>query len=97
VKSGAACPDALILDSTVYEWRARDELAVASHFLGDRAESARLWRELVADRRLPAGEREQRNVAVAETNRSRTRDLLITNRFCAKVHNVAQHAAIGFI
>ena len=64
-----APPDALILDSTVYEWRARDELAVACHFLGDRAESARLWRELLADRRLPAVERErvQRNLAVAET------------------------------
>ena len=60
--------DVLILDSTVYEWRARDELAVACHFLGDRAESARLWRELLADRRLPEGERErvQRNLAVAE-------------------------------
>jgi glycosyltransferase involved in cell wall biosynthesis len=64
-----APPDALILDSTVYDWRARDELAVACHFLGDRAESARLWRELLADRRLPAAERERvrRNLAVAET------------------------------
>jgi glycosyltransferase involved in cell wall biosynthesis len=63
-----APPDALILDSTVYEWRARDELAVACHFLGDRAESARLWRELLADQRLPSSERErvQRNLAVAE-------------------------------
>jgi glycosyltransferase involved in cell wall biosynthesis len=63
-----APPDALILDSTVYEWRARDELAVACHFLGDRAESVRLWRELLADQRLPARERErvQRNLAVAE-------------------------------
>jgi glycosyltransferase involved in cell wall biosynthesis len=60
--------DALILDSTVYEWRALDELAVACHFLGDRAESARLWRELLADQRLPSSERErvQRNLAVAE-------------------------------
>ena len=62
-------PDVLILDSTVYEWRARDELAVACHFLGDRAESARLWRELLADPRLPARERErvQRNLSVTET------------------------------
>ena len=61
-------PDALILDSTVYEWRARDELAIACHFLGDRAQSAHLWRELLADQRLPASERErvQRNLAVAE-------------------------------
>ncbi|HEY2395138.1 MAG TPA: glycosyltransferase [Rudaea sp.] len=56
-----------ILDSTVYEWRARDELAVACFLLGDRDESARLWRELLADRRLPVTERErvQRNLAVA--------------------------------
>jgi len=62
-----APPDALILDSTVYEWRARAELAVACHFLGDRAESVRLWRELVADPRLPAHERErmQQNLASA--------------------------------
>lgn len=59
--------DVLILDSTVYEWRARDELAVACWSCGDRQESARLWRELLADRRLPAGERErvQRNLAAA--------------------------------
>ncbi len=64
-----APPDALIIDSTIYDWRARDELAVACHFLGDRAESARIWRELLADRRLPAAERERvlRNLAVAET------------------------------
>jgi glycosyltransferase involved in cell wall biosynthesis len=63
----SAPPDALMLDSTVYDWRARAELAVACHFLGDRAESVRLWRELVADTRLPAHERErmQRNLAEA--------------------------------
>jgi glycosyltransferase involved in cell wall biosynthesis len=59
--------DVLILDSTVYEWRARDELAVACYLLGDRSESARLWRELLAEPRLPGTERErvQRNLAVA--------------------------------
>jgi len=62
-----APPGVLILDSTVYEWRARDELAVACFLLGDRYESARLWRELLAERRLPETERErvQRNLAVA--------------------------------
>lgn len=59
--------DVLILDSTVYEWRAHDELAVACYLLGDRSESARLWSELLSDQRLPAAERErvQRNFAVA--------------------------------
>jgi glycosyltransferase involved in cell wall biosynthesis len=64
-----APPDALILDSTVYEWRARAELAVACQFLGDRAESVRLWRELLTDTRVPAHEREriQRNLAATTT------------------------------
>jgi tetratricopeptide (TPR) repeat protein len=53
----AAPPGVLILDSTVYDWRARDELAVASFYCGDRQISARLWRELLDDRRLPAEER----------------------------------------
>jgi glycosyltransferase involved in cell wall biosynthesis len=62
-----APPGVQILDSTVYDWRARDELAVACFLLGDRGESARLWSELLADKRLPSGERErvQRNFAVA--------------------------------
>jgi hypothetical protein len=48
-------------------WRARDELAVACFLSGDRSESARLWSELLADKRLPIAERErvQRNFAVA--------------------------------
>jgi glycosyltransferase involved in cell wall biosynthesis len=62
-------PGVLILDSTVYEWRARDELAVACFLLGDGSESARLWSELLADKRLPVAEREriQRNFAAAVT------------------------------
>ena len=57
----------LLRDSTVYDGRAREELAVACFLLGDRNESARLWRELLAERRLPETERErvQRNLAVA--------------------------------
>jgi glycosyltransferase involved in cell wall biosynthesis len=53
-----------IVDQSVYDWRARDELALAAHACGDRTESARLWRELLAEQRLPPGERErvQRNL-----------------------------------
>lgn len=59
--------DALIVEASVYEWRARDELAVACFACGERRESARLWRELLADPRLPAGERQrvQRNLDAA--------------------------------
>ena len=65
-------PDTLIFDSTIYDWRARDELAVACHYLGDRSESVRIWRELLADPRLPLVERERvhRNLAVAEFQRT---------------------------
>jgi glycosyltransferase involved in cell wall biosynthesis len=59
--------DALIVEPSVYEWRARDELAVACFACGDRGESARLWRELLADPRLPPPERERlrRNLTAA--------------------------------
>ena len=60
--------DLLFLDSTVYEWRARDELAVAAYWVGDRELSARICRELLADPRLPAGQRERikQNLAFSE-------------------------------
>ena len=51
--------DVLFIDRTVYDWRARDELAVSAYWCGDRELSARLCRELLADPRLPAGERER--------------------------------------
>jgi glycosyltransferase involved in cell wall biosynthesis len=59
--------DLLFMDQTVYDWRARDELAVSSYWCGDRALSARLCRELLADKRLPDGERErvQKNLEFA--------------------------------
>jgi glycosyltransferase involved in cell wall biosynthesis len=59
--------DVLFIDQTVHDWRARDELAVASYWCGDRAESARLCRELLADPKLPASERErvQKNLEFA--------------------------------
>lgn len=61
--------DVLFIDRSVHEWRARDELAVASYWCGDRAESAQLCRDLLdEDSPLPAGERErvQRNLEFAE-------------------------------
>jgi tetratricopeptide (TPR) repeat protein len=53
--------DVLFIDRSVYDWRARDELAVAAYWCGDRALSAELCRELLADARLP--ERERARVA----------------------------------
>ena len=51
--------DLLFMDTTVYDWRARDELAVAAYWSGDRALSARICRELLADPRLPEAQRER--------------------------------------
>ena len=50
-------PEASILDQSVYDWRARDELAVAAFACGDRPESVRIWRQLLAEASLPAPER----------------------------------------
>jgi len=49
--------DVLFIDRPVYDWRARDELAVALYWCGERPESARVCRELLADARLPAEQR----------------------------------------
>ncbi|HEY0231161.1 MAG TPA: glycosyltransferase [Dokdonella sp.] len=56
--------DMLFIDRTVYDWRARDELSIALYYCGQREASAQLCRELLADARLPQGERErvQRNL-----------------------------------
>jgi glycosyltransferase involved in cell wall biosynthesis len=65
---GLAQPgDVLFMDQTVYDWRARDELAVSAYWCGDRELSARLCRELLADKRLPDAERErvQKNLEFA--------------------------------
>lgn len=51
--------DMLLVDTSVYLWRARDELAVASFLLGDYGLCARLCEELLADPHLPADERER--------------------------------------
>ncbi|MBS0570296.1 MAG: glycosyltransferase [Proteobacteria bacterium] len=51
--------DVLFIDRTVHDWRARDELAIASYWCGDYAQSASLCRALLADPRLPTAERER--------------------------------------
>lgn len=61
--------DVLFIDHGVHQWRARDELAVASYWCGDRAQCARLCRELLTGSDLPEGERErvQGNLGFCET------------------------------
>lgn len=49
--------DVLFVDQSVYRWRARDEWAVASYWVGDHATAARLNREALADPHLPESER----------------------------------------
>jgi hypothetical protein len=60
--------DVLFVDASVYDWRARDELSIAAYWCGDRAQSARLCRELLADARLPPEQRERvrANLAFSE-------------------------------
>jgi glycosyltransferase involved in cell wall biosynthesis len=60
--------DILFVDASVYEWRARDELAVAAYWCGERELSAQLCRDLLDDARLPAEQRDRvrKNLAFAE-------------------------------
>lgn len=51
--------DVLSVDESVYEWRARDELAVAAFHLGKLTEALALNQALVTEGRLPAGDRER--------------------------------------
>lgn len=65
--------DLLMVDMSVYCWRARDELALALYFLGDHAGCAQVCDELLADPRLPPNERErigENRKAVLEEMRS---------------------------
>lgn len=57
--------DLLFIDASVYRWRARDEQAISAWHSGDKGECARLCRDLLADPRLPADQRERiaRNLA----------------------------------
>lgn len=60
--------DILFVDDSVYEWRAADELAVATYHLGRYSESARLCRRLLDNPRLMPQDRGriQQNLEFAE-------------------------------
>ncbi|GAB3285589.1 glycosyltransferase [Parahaliea aestuarii] len=50
--------DRLFVDWSVYQWRARDELALAAFYTGRKVEAEQLWRQLLSDvEALPASER----------------------------------------
>jgi len=49
--------DVLFIDRGVYDWRSRDELSIALYYCNEREASAKFCRELLADSRLPTGER----------------------------------------
>ena len=51
--------DLLLVDLGVYAWRARDELAIATFYLGHYSVCASLCEELMADPRVPVAERER--------------------------------------
>ncbi|NKI36467.1 glycosyltransferase [Wenzhouxiangella sp. XN79A] len=51
--------DLLFVDASVYRWRAKDELSVASYWTGQAGLAARLARELLEGEALPASERER--------------------------------------
>lgn len=60
--AAAALPlpaDRLFVDLGTYQWRARDEHALAAFYTGRQAEAAMLWRELLSSPALPASERER--------------------------------------
>jgi tetratricopeptide (TPR) repeat protein len=51
--------DILFVDDSVYDWRARDELAVAAFFLGKFTEAFALNQALVTEGKVPDGDRER--------------------------------------
>lgn len=51
--------DLVFLDESVYAWRARDEYAIASYWVGEHLESAETAASLLADPGLPADQRER--------------------------------------
>lgn len=61
--------DLVIVDTGVYRWRARDELAIACFSLGDYATCAQLYEDILATPALPAADRErmQANLEAART------------------------------
>lgn len=64
--------DILFIDSTVYEWRAKDELAIAEYYCGNYSRSAWLCRELLKSGLLPETERPR-----VERNRQYAVDKLV--------------------
>ncbi|HEY8429941.1 MAG TPA: glycosyltransferase [Sandaracinaceae bacterium] len=55
--------DILFVDESVYEWRALDELAIATYYTGKFAEAAALNRRLLDEGKLPESERKRRERA----------------------------------
>ena len=49
--------DTLFIEGSCYEWRNRDEYAVATYWIGEYRESALVCEQLLADVRLPPGHR----------------------------------------
>jgi len=49
--------DILFVDSSAYEWRVLDELAIATYYTHKYEESAALNRRLLSEGKLPAGHR----------------------------------------
>ncbi|MCC6213834.1 MAG: glycosyltransferase family 2 protein [Polyangiaceae bacterium] len=67
----AARPDDLLfLDASVYEWRALDELSVASYWTGRLEDARSLQEQLLGGGRLPAGERRRVEENLAFTERA---------------------------
>ena len=67
--------DTLMLDRGAYGWKARDDLAVALHHLGDQRGCAAAYEEMLADRELPPRERER-----VERNLRETREAIARRR-----------------
>jgi glycosyltransferase involved in cell wall biosynthesis len=57
--------DLLFVDDDVYQWRALDELAIATYYTGNLEESADLNRRLLCDGKVPASERPRIEVNLA--------------------------------
>jgi tetratricopeptide (TPR) repeat protein len=64
--------DILFLDESVYDWRAVDELSIASYYLGDAQESLKLTEALLNNSNVPPTERArlERNLEFSRTHPS---------------------------
>jgi tetratricopeptide (TPR) repeat protein len=76
--------DTLFLDSSVYEWRALDEYAVACYWLGDYAECAKVSERLLNGGLLPDIQRERvaknRDLALAQLRNSGAFGAVVSER-----------------